>query len=89
MAWPLLRSAGTAAAVEGLNSAAHVAKDVSQGEDWRVAARKRALQGSNNLLGKAAENLRKQQGKGVGKRGKKVTKTIKRTRKVKKDIFPM
>ena len=89
MAWPLLRTAGTAAAAEGLSTAAHVARDVSQGEDWRVAARRRGFEGSSKLLDKAAENVRKQKGKGVGKRGKTVNKTIKRMRKGKKDIFPL
>ena len=88
MAWPLLRSAGTAAAAEGLSSAAQVARDVSQGEDWKKAVQKRGYEGASNLLDKAAVNMRKQRGKGVGKRGKKVSKTIKRTTKRKKDIFP-
>ena len=87
MAWPLLRTAGTAAAAEGLSSAAQVARDVSQGEEWKKAARKRAFEGSSKLLDQASDHLKKQQGKGVGVRGKKVSKTIKRTRKHKKDIF--
>lgn len=88
MAWPLLRTAGTAAAAEGLSTAAHVARDVSQGEDWRTATRRRAFEGSSKLLDKASEKMRKQQGKGVGKRGKKVSKTIKRKQNARKDIFP-
>lgn len=88
MAWPLLRTAGTAAAAEGLSSAAQVARDVSQGEEWKKAARKRAFEASSKLLDKASDTIKKQQGKGVGVKGKKVSKTIKRTRNRKKDIFP-
>ena len=87
MAWPLLRTVGTAAAAEGLSSAAHVARDVSQGEQLRTAARRRALEGSSILLEKGAKSLREQEGKGVGVRGKNTSKTIKRTRKPRKDIF--
>ena len=88
MAWPLIRTAGTAAAAEGLHTAANVARDVSQGEEWKKAARRRAFESSSKLLDKASENLRKQEGKGVGVRGKRVSKTVKRTKHKRKDRFP-
>lgn len=87
MAWPILRTAGTAAAAEGLSTAANIARDVSQGEEFRTAARRRGLEGGSTLLEKAAKTFKKQEGKGVGVRGKNTTKTIKRPRRPKKDIF--
>ncbi len=88
LAWPVLKQAGKAIAGESLRSAADVTGDVIKGENWKKAAKKRALEGSNRVLSKAASKF--QQGEGVGSRPKSRTKTIKRMKNSKsKDRFPL
>ncbi len=88
LAWPVLKKAGKTVASESLRSAADLTGDVLRGDDWKKAAKKRALEGSNKVLKKAVNKM--QTGDGVGARPKTKSKSIKRiTNGKNKDRFPL
>ena len=85
LAWPVLKQAGKAVAKEGVRTAATIAHDVASGQSLKGSAKKRSKQAIGKLMEEGGKKL--QSGSGVGKRGKKKAKPIKRGKTTVKDAL--